>query len=117
MQIIVVYFLYHVCLKKAIVQVVLKIKSVDCTNVLVFHYFFIKSGSLFLLAKWLSFLLTKANIRRKHYFLYYKGRRYIVLMQIIVVYFLYHVCPEKAIAQAVLKIKSAFYTNAQTFHW
>ena len=39
MQIIVVYFLYHVCLKKAIVQVVLKIKSVDYTNVLVFHYF------------------------------------------------------------------------------
>ena len=38
-------------------------------------------------------------------------------MQIIVVYFLYHVCPEKAIAQAVLKIKSAFYTNVQTFHW
>ena len=54
---------------------------------------------------------------RKHHFLYYKGRRYIVLMQIIVVYFLYHVCSKKAIAQIVLKIKSAFYTNAQTFHW
>ena len=49
---------------------------------------------------------------RKHYFLYYKGRRYIVLMQIIVVYFPYHVCPKKAIAQIVLKIKSADRTNA-----
>jgi hypothetical protein len=32
MQIIVVYFLYHVCLKKAIAQVVLKIKLADYTN-------------------------------------------------------------------------------------
>ena len=32
-------------------------------------------------------------------------------MQIIVVYFLYHVCPEKAIAQIALKIKSVDYTN------
>ena len=38
-------------------------------------------------------------------------------MQIIVVYFPYHIRPKKAIAQVVLKIKSAFYTNAQTFHW
>ena len=59
MQIIVVYFLYHVCPKKAIAQVVSKIKSADSTNVLVFHYLFIITGSLFLLAKWLSFLLTK----------------------------------------------------------
>lgn len=36
-------------------------------------------------------------------------------MQIIVVYFLYHVCPKKAIAQVVLKIKSAFYTQMQHF--
>ena len=33
-------------------------------------------------------------------------------MQIIVVSFPYHVRPKKAIGQAVLKIKSAFYTNA-----
>ena len=39
------------------------------------------------------------------------------LMQIIVVSFLYHVRPKKAIAQIVLKIKSADHTNAQTFHW
>ena len=38
MQIIVVYFLYHVCTKKAIAQVVLKIKSADRTNVLVLHW-------------------------------------------------------------------------------
>ena len=38
-------------------------------------------------------------------------------MQIIVVSFPYHVYPKKAIAQAVLKIKPAFYTNVQTFHW
>ena len=36
-------------------------------------------------------------------------------MQIIVVYFLYHVCPKKAIAQVVLKIKSAFYTMRKHF--
>jgi predicted AlkP superfamily phosphohydrolase/phosphomutase len=59
MQIIVVYFPYHIRLKKAIAQVVSKIKSADLTNVLVFHYLFIITGSLFLLAKWLSFLLTK----------------------------------------------------------
>ena len=38
-------------------------------------------------------------------------------MQIIVVYFPYHIRLKKAIAQVVLKIKSAFYTNAQTFNW
>ncbi len=32
MRIIVVYFLYHVCLKKAIAQVVSKIKSADRTK-------------------------------------------------------------------------------------
>lgn len=32
-------------------------------------------------------------------------------MQIIVVYFPYHVRPKKTIAQVVLKIKSADYTN------
>lgn len=32
MQIVVVYFLYHVCLKKAIAHVVSKIKSADYTN-------------------------------------------------------------------------------------
>ena len=37
-------------------------------------------------------------------------------MQIIVDYFLYHVCSKKAIAQVVLKIKSADRTNVQTFH-
>lgn len=47
MQIIVVYFLYHVCPKKAIAQVVSKIKSADSTNVLVFHYLFIITGSVF----------------------------------------------------------------------
>ena len=55
MQIIVVSFLYHVCPKKAIAQIVSKIKSADRTNALVFHYLFIITGSLFLLAKWLSF--------------------------------------------------------------
>ena len=39
------------------------------------------------------------------------------LMQIIVVSFPYHVRPKKEIAQIVSKMKSAFYTNAQTFHW
>ena len=38
-------------------------------------------------------------------------------MQIIVVYFLYHVCSKKAIAQIVLKIKSVNCTNAKTFNW
>ena len=37
MQIIVVYFLYHIRPKKAIAQVILKIKTADCTNVLVLH--------------------------------------------------------------------------------
>ena len=32
-------------------------------------------------------------------------------MQIIVVYFPYHVRPKKEIAQVILKIKSADYTN------
>ena len=36
-------------------------------------------------------------------------------MQIIVVYFLYHIRPKKAIAQIVSKIKSADHTNAQHF--
>ena len=53
---------------------------------------------------------------RKHHFLYYKGRRYIFLMQIIVVYFLYHVCSKKAIAQIILKIKSADRTNVLVLH-
>ena len=57
-----------------------------------------------------------ANIR-KHRFLYYKGRRYIVLMQITVVSFPYHIRPKKAIAQVVLKIKSADCTNVLVFHW
>ena len=48
---------------------------------------------------------------RKHHFLYYKGRRYIFLMQIIVVSFPYHISLKKAIVQFVLKIKSADYTN------
>ena len=38
MQIIVVYFPYHVCSKKAIAQVVSKIKSADRTNVLVLDW-------------------------------------------------------------------------------
>lgn len=38
-------------------------------------------------------------------------------MQIIVVYFLYHIRPKKAIAQVVLKIKSVNCTNAKTFNW
>ena len=38
-------------------------------------------------------------------------------MQIIVVYFLYHVCPKKAIAQVVLKIKSADRTNVLVLDW
>ena len=37
MKIIVVSFPYHVCPKKAIAQIVLKIKSADRTKVLVFH--------------------------------------------------------------------------------
>ena len=37
MQIIVVYFLYHIRPKKAIAHVVSKIKSADCTNALVFY--------------------------------------------------------------------------------
>ena len=47
MQIIVVSFPYHVRPKKAIAQVVSKIKSANRTKVLVFHYFFIITGSLF----------------------------------------------------------------------
>ena len=38
-------------------------------------------------------------------------------MQIIVVYFLYHIRPKKAIAQVVLKIKSAERTNALVLDW
>nr|DAZ77430.1 MAG TPA: hypothetical protein [Caudoviricetes sp.] len=38
-------------------------------------------------------------------------------MQIIVVYFPYHIRLKKAIAQVVSKIKSSYCTNAQTFHW
>ena len=38
-------------------------------------------------------------------------------MQITVVSFPYHIRPKKAIAQVVLKIKSSYCTNAQTFHW
>ena len=37
-------------------------------------------------------------------------------MQIIVVYFLYHIRPKKAIAHLILNIKSADRTNVQTFH-
>ena len=51
MQIIVVYFLYHVRPKKAIAQVVLKIKSADRTKGV--------SVSLFFYHNWLTFLLTK----------------------------------------------------------
>jgi hypothetical protein len=47
MKIIVVSFPYHSRSKKAIAQIVLKIKSEDRTKVLVFHYFFIITGSLF----------------------------------------------------------------------
>ena len=54
---------------------------------------------------------------RKHHFLYYKGRRYIFLMQIIVVYFLYHIRPKKAIAHVVSKIKSADCTNVLVLDW
>ena len=53
---------------------------------------------------------------RKRYFLYYKGIRFIVLMRIIVVSFLYHICPKKAIAQIVSKIKSADRTNVLVLH-
>ena len=38
MQIIVVYFLYHVYTKKAIAQIILKIKSADRTNALVLDW-------------------------------------------------------------------------------
>ena len=37
-------------------------------------------------------------------------------MQIIVVSFLYHVCPKKAIAHVVSKIKSADRTNVLVLH-
>ncbi len=57
-------------------------------------------------------LLIIINIKRKLHFLYYIGRRYISLMQIIVVSFPYHVCLKKAIAHVVSKIKSADRTNA-----
>lgn len=45
MQIIVVSFPYHVCTKKAIAHVVLKIKSADRRASV--SLFFIKTGSLF----------------------------------------------------------------------
>jgi hypothetical protein len=38
-------------------------------------------------------------------------------MQIIVVYFPYHVRPKKAIAQLITKIKSADRTNALVLDW
>ena len=64
MQIIVVYFLYHVCLKKAIVQVVLKIKSVDCTNVLVFHYF-LSNLAHFFISEVAQLFIDKGKYKKK----------------------------------------------------
>lgn len=60
---------------------------------------------------YLIFILFSSQDKKQH-ILYYK-----VKMQIIVVSFLYHVCPKKAIAHVVSKIKTADHTNAQTFHW
>ena len=39
------------------------------------------------------------------------------LMQIIVIYFLYHIRPKKAIAQLITKKKSADRTNVLVFDW